>query len=78
MATKVMLVFGTRPEAIKMAPLVKELQYYFNGHPTIDVTNDYLVFNIKEVMNSDVNIRNALFFNVLKYAWSLCLNPNKK
>jgi len=23
-----MLVFGTRPEAIKMAPLVKELQKY--------------------------------------------------
>ena len=23
---KVMLVFGTRPEAIKMAPLIKELQ----------------------------------------------------
>ena len=62
---------------LKLRPLVKELQYYFNGHTTIDVTNDYLVFNIKEVMNSDVNIRNALLFNVLKYAWSLCLNPNK-
>ena len=27
---KVMLVFGTRPEAIKMAPLVKEFQAEFN------------------------------------------------
>ena len=62
---------------LKLRPLVKELQYYFNGHTTIDVKNDYLVFNIKEVMNTDVNIRNALLFNVLKYAWSLCLNPNK-
>ena len=26
MAKKVMLVFGTRPEAIKMCPLVKEFQ----------------------------------------------------
>ena len=25
---KVMTVFGTRPEAIKMAPLVKELEKY--------------------------------------------------
>jgi len=25
-------------------------------------------------MNSADNIRNALFFNVLKYAWGLCLN----
>lgn len=62
---------------LKLRPLVKELQYYFNGHTTIDTSNDYLVFNIKEIMNSDANIRNALLFNVLKYAWSLCLNPNK-
>jgi len=62
---------------LKLRPLVKELQYYFNGHTTIDTNNEYLVFNIKEVMNSDENIRNALLFNVLKYAWSLCLNPNK-
>lgn len=62
---------------LKLRPLVKELQYYFNGRTTINTNNDYLVFNIKEIMNSDVNIRNALLFNVLKYAWSLCLNPNK-
>ena len=62
---------------LKLRPLVKELQYYFNGHTTINTNNEYLVFNIKEVMNSDANVRNALLFNVLKYAWSLCLNPNK-
>ena len=62
---------------LKLRPLVKELQYYFNGHTTINTSNEYLVFNIKGIMNSDVNIRNALLFNVLKYAWSLCLNPNK-
>ena len=27
-------------------------------------------------MNSDANIRNALFFNILKYAWSLCLDKS--
>lgn len=32
---KVMLVFGTRPEAIKMAPLVKELQKYEDTFQTI-------------------------------------------
>lgn len=32
---KVMLVFGTRPEAIKMAPLVKELQKYPDKFKTI-------------------------------------------
>ena len=61
---------------LKLRPLVKELQYYFNGKTTINTDTDYLVFNIKEIMNSDANIRNALLFNVLKYAWSLCLNPN--
>jgi len=33
-----------------------------------------MVFNIKELMNSDSNVKNALFFNVLKYAWGLCLD----
>ena len=32
---KIMLVFGTRPEAIKMAPLVKEFQKYPNTFETI-------------------------------------------
>lgn len=32
---KVMLVFGTRPEAIKMAPLVKELKKYTNDFEAI-------------------------------------------
>ena len=32
---KVMLVFGTRPEAIKMAPLVKEFQKYPDKFETI-------------------------------------------
>lgn len=35
MAVKIMLVFGTRPEAIKMAPLVKEFQKYPNDFETL-------------------------------------------
>ena len=61
---------------IKIRPLIRELKYYFDGHTTINPQSNFIVFNIKELMNSDKNIRNALFFNVLKYAWSLTLNPN--
>ncbi len=61
---------------LKLRPLIRELKYYFNGHTTINPNTDFIVFNIKELMNSDANIRNALLFNVLKYAWGLCLNPN--
>mgnify|MGYP004640965781 FL=1 len=61
---------------IKIRPLIRELKYYFDGHTTINPQSNFIVFNIKELMNSDANIRNALFFNVLKYAWSLTLNPN--
>ena len=60
---------------LKIRPLVKELKYYFDGHTTIKPQSNFIVFNIKELMNSDKNIRNALFFNVLKYAWSLTLDP---
>ena len=61
---------------LKIRPLVKELKFYFDGKTTITANSDFMVFNIKEFMNSDTNIRNALFFNILKYAWGLCLDTS--
>ena len=61
---------------LKVRPLVKELKYYFDGHTTVNPETDFIVFNIKELMNSADNIRNALFFNILKYAWGLTLDKN--
>ncbi len=59
---------------LKVRPIVKELRYYFDGHTTISPNSDFIVFNIKELMNADENVRNALFFNILKYAWGLTLD----
>lgn len=61
---------------IKIRPIVKELKFYFDGHTTIKPKSNFIVFNIKELMNADTNIRNALFFNILKYAWGLTLNSS--
>ncbi len=61
---------------LKIRPLVKELRYYFTGHTTLNINTNIIVFNIKELMTSDENTRNALFFNILKYAWGLCLDPS--
>jgi len=61
---------------LKIRPLVRELRYYFDGHTTIHPQSSFIVFNIKELMNSDQNVRNALFFNILKYAWSLTLDSS--
>ncbi len=61
---------------LKLRPLTKELKYYFDGKTTITPKSNFIVFNIKELMNADTNIRNALFFNTLKFSWSLTLNPN--
>ena len=61
---------------LKLRPLIGELKYYFDGTTTIEPKSNFIVFNIKELMNTDTNIRNALFFNTLKYSWSLTLNPN--
>lgn len=59
---------------LKIRPLVKELKFYFDGHTTIRPATKFIVFNIRDLMNADENIRNALFFNILKYAWSHCLD----
>ncbi len=61
---------------LKLRPLIRELRFYFDGTTTITPKSNFIVFNIRELMNADANIRNALFFNVLKYAWSLTLDPN--
>ena len=61
---------------LKIRPIVNELKFYFDGHTTINGNSDFMVFNIKELMNSDSNVKNALFFNVLKYAWGLCLDSS--
>ena len=61
---------------LKVRPITKELKFYFDGHTTINQDSDFIVFNIKELMNSDSNVKNALFFNVLKYAWGLCLDTS--
>ena len=62
---------------LKLRPLINELKYYFDGYTTIPPQTDFMVFNIRELMNADDSVKNALFFNVLKYAWGLCLNPNR-
>ena len=62
---------------LKVRPLIKELKFYFDGHTTISPKSEFIVFNIKELMNSDESIRNALFFNILKYAWGLSLDKSK-
>ncbi len=62
---------------IKIRAIVKELKYYFDGHTTIKPQSKMIVFNIRELMNTDSNIRNALFFNILKFAWGLTLNQDQ-
>ena len=61
---------------LKVRPLTKELRFYFCGHTTLNIDSNIIVFNIRELMNSDENIRNALFFNILKFAWGLSLDKD--
>ena len=63
---------------IKVIPLISGgLEHYFNGHTTISPRSNFIVFNIRELINAEKNIKNALFFNILKYAWGLCLDASE-
>ena len=60
---------------LKVRPLTYGgLEHYFDGHTTITPKSNFIVFNIREIMNAEENVRNALFFNILKHAWSLSLD----
>ena len=62
---------------IKVRPLTfGGLEHYFDGHTTIEPKSNFIVFNIRELMNAEVNIKSALFFNILKFAWGLCLDSS--
>ena len=62
---KIMAVFGTRPEAIKMAPLVKELKKYDSIDCTVCVTAQHreMLDQVLEIFNIepdyDLNIMKA-------------------
>ena len=63
---------------IKVRPLISGgLEHYFNGHTTISPRSNFIVFNIRELIKAEKNIKNALFFNILKYAWGLCLDASE-
>ena len=63
---------------IKVRPLTfGGLENYFDGHTTIAPKSDFIVFNIRELMNAEETVKNALFFNILKYAWGLCLDSSQ-
>ena len=63
---------------IKVRPLVSGgLEHYFDGHTTISPKSNFVVFNIRELINAEKNVKNALFFNILKYAWGLCLDSSQ-
>ena len=60
---------------LKVRPLTYGgLEHYFDGKTTITPKSNFIVFNIREIMNAEENVRNALFFNILKHAWSLSLD----
>ena len=62
---------------IKVRPLTfGGLEHYFDGHTTIAPKSNFIVFNIRELINAETNVKNALFFNILKYAWGLCLDAS--
>ena len=63
--TKILIIFGTRPEAIKMAPLVKEFKKYSEFYIKVCVTAQHRemldqvleIFEIKP--DYDLNIMKA-------------------
>lgn len=72
MKKKVMVVFGTRPEAIKMCPLVKELETRENLETTVCVTGQHRemldqvlrVFNVKPDYDLSIMKEKQTLFDV--------------
>ncbi len=70
--TKVMLVFGTRPEGIKMAPIVKEIERRHDFETVVCVTGQHKemlqqvldIFNIVPKYNLNIMKPNQTLFSI--------------
>lgn len=67
---KVMLVFGTRPEAIKMCPLVKEFQKHNDGFETIVCVTGQHREMLDQVLNI-FEVKPDYDFNIMKQGQDL-------
>ena len=57
---------------LKIRPLTKELRYYLQAIQLLRFNSDFIVFNIRELMNSDENIKKCFYSSIfLKYAWGI-------
>ena len=74
---KIALVFGTRPEAIKMAPIVKELEKYSDKIETLVIVTaqhrhmlDQIlrIFNIRAHHDLDIMAPNQTLFDIVTVA----------
>lgn len=72
MVKKILFIFGTRPEAIKMAPLIKEIEKTREFEPRICVTAQHRqmldqvlkIFNIKPDYDLDIMTNNQTLFDI--------------
>lgn len=41
----------------------------FNQYTNVDMSNDFIVFNVQQLMNAPDNLKKAQYFNILNYCW---------
>ncbi len=65
---------------LKITPLLNEWSMYFNGHTTINISDDpgqIISFGTKVLYNKSTNLKNALNRIMYQFAWSLCLDDTE-
>ena len=60
---KIMVVFGTRPEAIKMCPLVKELRKHENIETIVCVTGQHRQMFVNAIIIVNLRVRTKTKIN---------------
>jgi len=43
----------------------------WNGHTTVDLNSDFIVFDTKSLVNADENLQRAQYFNILSFCWNV-------
>lgn len=43
----------------------------WNGHTSVDLNNDFVVFDTNALVNADENLQRAQYFNILSFSWNI-------
>lgn len=71
------------PQLVELSSLIYDMakgadSFLWNGHTNVDISNDFIVFDTKQLINSSDEVKRAQYFNSLTLCWQIMSEDRTK